>query len=150
MNHAGELAATLIYRAQTPLVTRAQPRLRRLMRHMHDQEAGHLANFEALLARHRVRPTAMGPLWRLAATALGWSTALMGPKAAMACTEAVETEIGGHYNGQIRELLVMMRELEAAGQDVGEELRDLVECIRRTRDEELEQYVFIFILFFLS
>ena len=30
--------------------------------------------------------------------AVGVGTALMGKKAAMACTEAVETEIGTHYN----------------------------------------------------
>ncbi len=113
------------------------------MKHMHDQEAKHLATFERLLAKHRVRPTALYPVWQLAATALGWSTALMGPKAAMACTEAVETEIGGHYNGQIRELLAMVHEMQDNGEDPGEELMELVECIRRTRDEELEQYVYL-------
>lgn len=109
------------------------------MKRMYDQEAGHLHTFQGLLAKHRVRPTAMYPVWQLAATVLGWSTAVMGREAAMACTEAVETEIGGHYNGQIRVLLEMMRDMESRGEEVGEELRDLVECIRRTRDDELEQ-----------
>ena len=57
----------------------------------------------------------------------------------MACTEAVETEIGGHYNGQIRVLLQMMSDMEARGEEVGEEFKELADCLRRTRDEELEQ-----------
>lgn len=108
------------------------------MRHMYDQEKGHFDKFNALLAKHRIRPTAMYPLWKVAATALGWSTAIMGREAAMACTEAVETEIGGHYNGQVRELLAWMKEMEENGEEVGEELTELVKEIRRIRDEELE------------
>ena len=46
----------------------------------------------------------MAPLWRLAGFALGAGTALMGEKAAHACTEAVETVIEAHYAGQIDEL----------------------------------------------
>lgn len=108
------------------------------MQHMYDQEAGHLATFNALLARHRVRPTALYPLWSVMATGLGWGTAMMGRQAAMACTEAVETEIGGHYNAQIRVLLEMVAEWEADGYEVGEELRELTATLRRIRDEELE------------
>lgn len=140
MNHAGELAATLIYTAQTPVLARSHPRLRPLMRHMHDQEAGHLRLFERLLRTHRVRPTAMYPAWHVAATALGWATAMMGREAAMACTEAVETEIGNHYNGQVRDLLAMIKEIEAdgGGGAVGDELAQLVRRVRETRDEELQ------------
>lgn len=80
----------------------------------------------------------MYPVWSLAATALGWSTAVLGREAAMACTEAVETEIGGHYNGQVRVLLDMVAKIEASGEEVGSELTELLETIRRIRDEELE------------
>ncbi|KAI9887174.1 MAG: hypothetical protein M1823_001001 [Watsoniomyces obsoletus] len=138
VNHAGELAATLIYTAQTPIVTRSHPHLRPLMKQMYDQEAGHFETFKKLLAKHRVRPTAMYPVWKVAASVLGWSTGVMGREAAMACTEAVETEIGSHYNGQVRILLEMIREIEARGEPVGHELRELVDGIRRIRDEELE------------
>ncbi len=62
----------------------------------------------------------------------------MGREAAMACTEAVETEIGGHYNGQVRVLLQWMQEMEKKGEEVGEELKDLVATLKRIRDEELE------------
>lgn len=108
------------------------------MKHMYDQEEGHLNTFNSLIARHRVRPTALYPLWQVMASGLGWSTAVMGREAAMACTEAVETEIGGHYNEQIRTLLEMVSEWEAEGYDVGPELQTLIGTLRRIRDEELE------------
>ena len=108
------------------------------MKHMYDQEAAHLTTFNHLLAKHRVRPTALYPVWTIAASALGWGTALLGREAAMACTEAVETEIGDHYNDQVRGLLDMIGEMERSGEEVGEGLRELVERIRVIRDEELE------------
>ncbi|KAB5571886.1 ubiquinone biosynthesis protein COQ7-domain-containing protein [Coniochaeta sp. 2T2.1] len=138
VNQAGELAATLIYTAQTPPLVRREPHLAPLMKHMYDQEASHLTTFNSLIAKHRVRPTALYPLWSVLATGLGWSTAVLGKEAAMACTEAVETEIGGHYNGQIRTLLEMVAQWESEGYEVGAELRELVGTLRRIRDEELE------------
>lgn len=138
VNQAGELAATLIYAAQTPRIISSHPHLRPLMHHMYAQEAGHFSTFNALLARHRIRPTAMYPVWSIAATALGWGTAMLGREAAMACTEAVETEIGGHYNGQVRILLQWMRDMEEKGEEVGEEVKELVGTLKRIRDEELE------------
>lgn len=62
----------------------------------------------------------------------------MGREAAMACTEAVETEIGGHYNNQVRELLLWMKGTEDRGEEVWEEVKQLVETLKRIRDEELE------------
>ena len=138
INQAGELAATLIYTHQTPPITRAHPHLRPLMHHMYSQEAGHFSTFNEMLAKHRIRPTAMYPVWSAAASILGWGTGLMGREAAMACTEAVETEIGGHYNGQVRVLLGWVKEMEAKGEEVGKEVRDLVSTLKRIRDEELE------------
>jgi ubiquinone biosynthesis monooxygenase Coq7 len=138
VNQAGELAATLIYTAQTPPIVSSHPHLRSLMKHMYDQEASHFSTFNTLMAKHRIRPTAMYPLWTLAASALGWGTAMMGREAAMACTEAVETEIGEHYNGQVRVLLDMADQMEKSGEDIGAELKELTATIRRIRDEELE------------
>ncbi|KAL2423499.1 5-demethoxyubiquinone hydroxylase, mitochondrial [Exophiala dermatitidis] len=138
VNHAGELAAVLIYAAQTPPVVKAHPHLQPLMKHMYDQEAGHFKTFNELLAKHRIRPTVMYPIWQLAATALGWTTGVMGREAAMACTEAVETEIGNHYNDQVRELFKWMQELKAKGEELDPELKVLVDDIKRIRDEELE------------
>jgi 3-demethoxyubiquinol 3-hydroxylase len=108
------------------------------MKHMHDQEAGHFATFNKLLAKHRVRPTAMYPVWQAAASILGWSTGVMGREAAMACTEAVETEIGNHYNEQVRELFRWMQEIKKNGGAVDPELEGLINTLKRIRDEELE------------
>jgi ubiquinone biosynthesis monooxygenase Coq7 len=138
VNQAGELAAVLIYTAQTPPLVRSHPHLRPLMKHMHSQEAGHFKYFNEVLAKHRIRPTAMYPLWYAASTALGWGTAIMGREAAMACTEAVETEIGTHYNEQVGVLLDWAKKLEKSGEGVGDEFGALLKELRRIRDEELE------------
>lgn len=138
VNQAGELAATLIYTHQTPHLLRTHPQLRTLMAHMYDQEAGHFDHFNKLLAKHRVRPTALYPVWVAASSFLGWSTGLMGREAAMACTEAVETEIGDHYNEQVRVLLEWVKETEERGEEVGQDFRALIEDLKRIRDEELE------------
>jgi ubiquinone biosynthesis monooxygenase Coq7 len=108
------------------------------MKHMYDQEAGHFKTFNELLARHRIRPTVMYPVWRVAATALGWTTAVMGKEVAMACTEAVETEIGEHYNNQVKVLLKWAQDLETRGEKVSDEMQALLSTVRRIRDEELE------------
>ena len=51
-----------------------------------------------------MRPTALEPVWRVAGFALGAATALMGEKAAMACTAAVEEVIDDHYGRQLERL----------------------------------------------
>lgn len=138
VNQAGELAATLIYTAQTPPVVRAHPPLRPLMRHMYDQEVGHFSTFNKLIAKHHIRPTAMYPIWEIAATFLGWSTGMMGREAAMACTEAVEMEIGSHYNEQVRKVLSWVADADKRGKEIDDEIKDLLTVLRKTRDEELE------------
>jgi len=57
---------------------------------MAKQEEKHFACFENLLYERRIRPTLLMPLWKAAGFSLGALTALMGEKAAMACTVAVE------------------------------------------------------------
>ncbi|MFA4891729.1 demethoxyubiquinone hydroxylase family protein [Brevundimonas sp.] len=106
VDHAGEYAAVHIYRAQKAVFEgrTGKAALAADMGEMQNQEAVHLARFDALLNAERVRPTAMTPVWRLAALALGTGTALMGEKAAHACTEAVESVIEEHYADQIAEL----------------------------------------------
>jgi ubiquinone biosynthesis monooxygenase Coq7 len=115
VDHAGELGAVHIYRGQRAVIGPAasHARIAGQLAEMEAQEAEHLARFDRLLTEHRVRPTAMAPVWRLAGFALGAATALMGEKAAHACTEAVETVIEGHYAGQIAELAEREPELAA-------------------------------------
>ena len=106
VDHAGEYAAVYIYRAQRAVFEgrAGKAGIAADMAEMQGQEAVHLERFNALLATERVRPTAMAPVWRLAALALGAGTALIGEKAAHACTEAVEDVIEKHYADQIAEL----------------------------------------------
>lgn len=106
VDHAGELAAVQIYRGQRAVLQRArgQQRLADHFAELEAQEAEHLARFDKLLTERQVRPTAFAPLWRVAGFALGAGTALLGEKAAHACTEAVESVIEGHYAEQIAEL----------------------------------------------
>lgn len=106
VDHAGELGAVHIYRGQRAVLGEApgQARLAGQLAEMEAHEAEHLARFDRLLTERQVRPTALAPVWRLAGFALGAGTALMGAKAAHACTEAVETVIEEHYGGQIAEL----------------------------------------------
>jgi 3-demethoxyubiquinol 3-hydroxylase len=106
VDHAGELAAGAIYRGQRA-VLRASPGAGRTLAQIADlegQEDEHLARFDALLLARRVRPSLLAPLWRAAGFSLGAATALIGEKAAHACTEAVETVIEGHYASQIAEI----------------------------------------------
>ncbi|RZJ05517.1 MAG: demethoxyubiquinone hydroxylase family protein [Brevundimonas sp.] len=106
VDHAGEYAAVQIYRAQRAVFEgrAGKSGIAADMAEMQAQEAVHLDRFNALLNAERVRPTVMTPLWRLAALGLGAGTALMGEKAAHACTEAVEDVIEKHYAEQIAEL----------------------------------------------
>jgi len=106
VDHAGELGAVHIYRGQRAVLggAPAQARIAGQLAEMEAHEAEHLARFDRLLTERRVRPTALAPVWRLAGFALGAGTALLGEKAAHACTEAVETVIEEHYAEQISEL----------------------------------------------
>ncbi len=116
VDHAGELGAVWIYRGQRAVfdAARGKADIAGQVKEMEGHEAVHLQAFDALLNARRVRPTLMTPLWRLAGFALGAGTALLGEKAAHACTEAVETVIEGHYADQIKDL--KSREPELADQ----------------------------------
>jgi len=100
VNHAGEYGAKRIYAGQLA-VFKDNPKLRKLIQHMADQEDAHLDYFEKEIIRRGVRPTALHPVWHAAGYALGALTAKLGPEAAMACTVAVESVISGHYQEQL-------------------------------------------------
>jgi ubiquinone biosynthesis monooxygenase Coq7 len=106
VDHAGEVAAVHIYRGQQAVLEGAagDPPIRGQLRRMEEQERRHLVRFETLLNETRTRPTLLAPVWRVAAFTLGVGTALMGERAAHACTDAVESVIEEHYAGQIAEL----------------------------------------------
>ena len=103
VDQAGEYGATRIYAGQLAVMRRNSP-ASRLVSRMAGQEERHLKRFNALMSERRVRPTILQPVWNVAGFALGAATALMSEEAAMACTEAVETEIDKHYASQLAEL----------------------------------------------
>ena len=121
VDQAGEYGATRIYAGQLAVIRRG--RAAGAIREMAEQEQRHLAQFDRLLGERRVRPTALSPLWHIAGYALGAATALMGERATMACTVAVEEVIDGHY----------ARQAERLGTDDPE----LTETFQEARDDEL-------------
>jgi ubiquinone biosynthesis monooxygenase Coq7 len=114
VDQAGEYGATRIYAGQLAVMGERGPHATEI-RGMAAQEDEHLARFDALVAARGVRPTALQPFWSVAGYALGAATALIGPKAAMACTAAVEQEIDRHYSRQLDELAESADEPELAG-----------------------------------
>ncbi|MFV9875320.1 MAG: demethoxyubiquinone hydroxylase family protein [Rickettsiales endosymbiont of Dermacentor nuttalli] len=120
VNHAGEYGAKRIYEGQLAILK--NHKCAPLIQHMKEQELEHLTFFEQELINKRIRPSILHPFWHAAGFALGAITALMGDKAAMACTSAVETVITNHYNTQINIL-----------QD-----SELKQKITKFRDDELE------------
>jgi ubiquinone biosynthesis monooxygenase Coq7 len=99
VNLAGEYGAKRIYEGQLAVLkgTPSEP----LIEHMKEQELQHLQSFEHWVVKNRVRPTLLQPLWHIAGYALGAGTALLGERAAMACTAAVEEVIDQHYENQL-------------------------------------------------
>ena len=123
VDQAGEYGATRIYAGQLAVLRRNCPEAKLIAR-MAAQEQRHLKRFDALIAERRVRPTALQPLWNVAGFALGAATALMSEKAALACTDAIETEIDHHYQQQLDQL--------------GDDDPELAADIAEFRTEELE------------
>lgn len=122
VDHAGEYGAKRIYEGQLSVLKKAPSTP--TIRHMLQQELEHLDAFSRLLPQRRVRPTLLSPLWHVGGFAMGAATAMLGEKAAMACTEAVEEVIDGHYARQIEAL--------------GEAEPELRATIEKFRAEEVE------------
>lgn len=105
VDHAGEIAANTIYEAQADVFGfRGDQTNKKLIYEMWENERKHLSAAEAMLDEYRTRPSALVPLWSLAGRVLGGVTAVLGEKSAMACTEAVETVIGEHYDEYVTNL----------------------------------------------
>ncbi|XP_055616180.1 5-demethoxyubiquinone hydroxylase, mitochondrial [Toxorhynchites rutilus septentrionalis] len=128
VDHAGELGANQIYKGQ--LAVLGHTKAGDTIRHMWEQEKVHKAEFDRLMSKYRARPTALLPFWNIAGFALGAGTALLGEKAAMACTVAVESVIVDHYNDQLRKLM----------EDPSFKDHELLDIIARFRDEEQEHH----------
>lgn len=120
VDHAGEYGAVRIYEGQLAVLgaRKSAAKTVKAIRTMAAQEQDHLKAFDSLVNARKVRPTALEPVWRIAGFALGAATAMMGEKAAMACTATVEEVIDDHYASQIERL------------DSDPELKDTIEKFR--------------------
>jgi ubiquinone biosynthesis monooxygenase Coq7 len=112
VDHAGEVGAVRIYQGQ--LAVLGQRPAGEALRAMKAKEEAHRDELAGLLAARGVRPTALAPLWDVAGFALGAATALLGPKAAMAATVAVEEVIEEHYRSQHEALVAAGTEPQLA------------------------------------
>jgi len=123
VDHAGEYGAVRIYQGQLAVFGDHHP-MSDTIKHMKQQEDVHLERFNDLIRQRGARPSLLTPLWHVAGFALGAGTALLGQKAAMVCTEAVETVIDEHYAAQIDAL--------------DEDESALAEELEKFRQEEVE------------
>jgi 3-demethoxyubiquinol 3-hydroxylase len=122
VDHAGEYGAVRIYQGQLSVLGNSPAG--DVIREMAEKEHEHLEKFDALIGERRVRPTALMPVWHVAGYALGAATAMMGERAAMACTAAIEEVIDGHYAEQAALL--------------GDDEAELRATIEKFREDELE------------
>lgn len=140
VDQAGELGADLIYAGQY-LALSNNKKVRPIIKHMWEQEVHHRTTFNELQIEHRVRPSLLTPLWKVGAYGMGFATGFMNKEAAMACTEAVETVIGGHYNQQLRVLSNNFTDIKELDNDKftdSAEIEHLKGTIKVFRDQELE------------
>ena len=127
VDQAGEFGAVRIYEGQLAALRwrgQANSEAARKIAAMARSEREHNKTFDRLAAERRVRPTLLSPVWNVAGFALGAVTALMGDKAAMACTVAVEETIDEHYAAQAAAL--------------GDDESELRATVEKFRAEEIE------------
>ena len=124
VDHAGEFGAIRIYKGQ--LAALKDKKAKDLVMHMLDQEYTHFNYFNEKMKNKEFRKSLLMPFWNIAGYTLGYITASMSPRAAMACTVAVEETIDEHYLEQIKKLSSHPEEA------------DLLKSIERFRQEELE------------
>ena len=125
VDHAGERGAIKIYEGQLlALKTFKQDKdLEKQIEEMKEHEKEHYEFFDREIQKRNIHPTKLLPLWDLLGVTLGFSTAMLGKKAAMLCTASVEEVIDGHYKNQTYKL------------ESDEE--DLKNKINKFRDDEL-------------
>lgn len=102
VNQAGELGAIQIYKGQLAVLKKKL--ISKELHEMLEKEYNHYETFNKLIIDYKVRPTALSPIWKVGAYGIGVITAMMGKKATMACTEAVEEVIINHYEEQTKYL----------------------------------------------
>lgn len=110
VNHAGEYGAKRIYQGQLSCIK--EQSAKEEIEHMLQQELVHLQYFEVQLQRRGIPRTKLQPIWHVLGFGLGVVTSMLGTKAAMACTVAVEEVIEEHYSDQLKKLKQFPEEKE--------------------------------------
>jgi ubiquinone biosynthesis monooxygenase Coq7 len=142
VNHAGELGAKVIYEGQMlALKLKGDQQTLEIVEEMRNQELHHLDYFSKKIIDQKIRPTIMQPLWKIGGFALGFATALIDKKSAMACTTAVEETIDDHYQDQINKLNLIKENQDQASSNYvknNQLINELIKNIKQFQDEEIE------------
>ena len=106
VDHAGERGAIKIYEGQLLALNTfvKDDTLKKTFEEMKLHEKEHCEFFETEIKKRNIRPTKFLPLWDLLGVGLGFGSTLLGKKAAMLCTAAVEEVIDEHYLSQINQI----------------------------------------------
>ena len=125
VDHAGERGAIKIYEGQLLALNTLvkNENLKKMIEEMKNHEKEHLDFFSKEIKKRKIKPTKLLPLWDVLSVGLGFSSAIMGKKAAMLCTASVEEVIDKHYQNQINQL--------------NSNEKVLKEKIKKFRDDEL-------------
>jgi len=125
VDHAGERGAIKIYEGQLLALNTfvKDENLKKTIEKMKNHEKEHLDFFNKEIKRRKIKPTKLLPIWDLLGIGLGFSSAMMGKKAAMLCTASVEEVIDKHYQNQLDQL--------------HSDEKNLKKKIKKFRDDEL-------------
>lgn len=135
VNHAGEFGAKYIYQGQIKAFElKKDHESKKLVEEMKEHEDVHFDYFDNKIVSHKSRPTLISPLWKVGGYAMGFITAIIDKKAAMACTTAVEEIIDEHYQEQIEFIGREKKHLSAQEKEAIEELEVK---IKEFREDEL-------------
>ena len=106
VDHAGERGAVKIYEGQLLALNTfvKDDNLKKKIEEMKEHEKEHCEFFENEIKKRNIQPTKFLPLWDLLGVGLGFSSTLLGKKAAMLCTASVEEVIDEHYQNQINQI----------------------------------------------
>ena len=106
VDHAGERGAIKIYEGQLLALNTfvKDENLKKTIEKMKNHEKEHLDFFNKEIKKRKIKPTKLLPIWDLLGISLGFSSAMMGKKAAMLCTASVEEVIDKHYQNQLDQL----------------------------------------------
>ena len=126
VDHAGERGAIKIYEGQLLALNTVKQdlSLKEKIEKMKEHEKEHLEYFEKEIQKRKIKPTYLLPLWDLMGITLGFTTAILGKKAAMLCTASVEEVIENHYENQLVKL--------------GKDEKELKEKIKKFKSDEID------------